>query len=80
MLPAAVIGLAYPLSNYIAVVQYHPHGWAIIRMNLLLGWTAIGWLPALRWSLTMPEAQGGTERHGNGSAGHRGYRRTCITA
>ncbi|MBP8148848.1 MAG: superinfection immunity protein [Limnohabitans sp.] len=30
----------------------HPHGAGIIALNLLLGWTFIGWAVAVIWTLT----------------------------
>ena len=48
-----VIGFfAYFLPAVIAFVRGH-HQWvAISALNLLLGWTALGWIAAFIWSLT----------------------------
>jgi ribosomal protein L37AE/L43A len=44
--------LAYFLPTVIAVTKARPNKGAIFGLNLLLGWTAIGWIVALIWSLT----------------------------
>jgi hypothetical protein len=42
----------YLLPSLIAGKREHHQGWAIFVLNLLAGWTAIGWLLALVWSCT----------------------------
>jgi hypothetical protein len=50
-----VIGLlAYVLPSAVAVWRHHPNAVAISALNLLLGWTVLGWVGALVWSLTRP--------------------------
>ena len=48
----AVIGVVYFLPSIIAARRYHPNGAPIYVVNLFLGWTLIGWVIALAWSLT----------------------------
>ena len=36
----------------IAFVRGHPNRWAIAALSILLGWTCIGWIVAVIWSLT----------------------------
>ena len=36
----------------IAVARYHQSRLAIFAVNLLFGWTVLGWLIAFIWSLT----------------------------
>jgi hypothetical protein len=48
VLPAAV----YFLPTIIAGTRWHVSDGAIFALNLLAGWTALGWLVALVWSLT----------------------------
>ena len=36
----------------IALARHHHNSLAIFALNLLLGWTGIGWIAALIWSLT----------------------------
>ena len=56
-LPATIIGLAvYVLPIIIAVVRRSRSLVGIILVNILLGWTFIGWVVALVWSL-VGEAQ-----------------------
>jgi hypothetical protein len=46
------IGVAvYFLPLIIAVMRSHPNAGALAVLNLLLGWTLLGWVGALVWSL-----------------------------
>ena len=42
----------YFIPNWIASARKHPNANAIFVTNLLLGWTLVGWVVALIWSLT----------------------------
>lgn len=44
--------LLYFLPSLIAMNRRHQSAMAIFLLNLLLGWTAIGWIAALIWSFT----------------------------
>ena len=46
-----VIG-AYFIPSIIGFIRGHHSMWAIFAVNLLFGWTFIGWAVALIWSLT----------------------------
>lgn len=49
----AVIGLfLYFVPTLIAVHRQHRQRLPIFALNLLLGWTFIGWVGAIVWSLT----------------------------
>lgn len=55
--------LVYFLPSWIAMGRGHHNGLAICVLNLLGGWTFIGWLAALVWALTAtpppgPRSQG----------------------
>jgi hypothetical protein len=55
-----VIGLAvgvYFAPTIVAGYREHPNGMAIVLLNLLAGWTFIGWLAALIWSATAIQKQ-----------------------
>lgn len=44
--------LFYLLPALIAAGRHH-HNWvAILALNILLGWTLLGWILALVWSVT----------------------------
>ncbi|MCH8491335.1 MAG: superinfection immunity protein [Oceanicaulis sp.] len=43
------------LPTIIALARGHHNGFAIFLTNLLLGWTVIGWIIALIWSVTAIE-------------------------
>ena len=43
----------YPLPTYIALRRRKRNVAAILILNLLLGWTFIGWTVALVWALTV---------------------------
>jgi hypothetical protein len=48
---------AYFFPTLIASWREHPSWPAIFALNALLGWTALGWIAALVWSLTaVPKA------------------------
>lgn len=44
----------YFLPTIIAFVRRHHNSGPIGILNLFLGWTLIGWVAALVWSLTSP--------------------------
>jgi hypothetical protein len=51
------VGLAlYFLPALIAGSRHHPNATAIFVLNLLLGWTFIGWVVSLVWSFSRPAA------------------------
>jgi hypothetical protein len=43
---------AYIIPGIIASTRKHKNSGAILALNLLLGWTFIGWVICLVWSLT----------------------------
>lgn len=45
------LGIPYLLPSIIASSRRHRNGWGILILNLLLGWTIIGWIAALIWSV-----------------------------
>ena len=47
-----VVGVVYHVPSVVALVRDHPSKGAIIALNILLGWTLLGWVGALVWSLT----------------------------
>jgi len=49
--------LLYFVPSVVAFVRSHHNKWAIFALNLLLGWTFLGWIAALVWSLTRPSPQ-----------------------
>jgi Superinfection immunity protein len=51
MLILAIV-IAYCLPTVIASLRGHRQQGAIFALNLLLGWTLIGWVAALVWGLT----------------------------
>jgi hypothetical protein len=53
-LAALVLGL-YFFPSIVAAVRKHRQQGAIVAVNLLLGWTLLGWVAALAWALVNPE-------------------------
>ena len=48
-----ILGFAlYFIPAIIAWLRGHQSKWAITALNALLGWTFLGWIGALVWSLT----------------------------
>ncbi|WP_413460095.1 superinfection immunity protein [Herbaspirillum huttiense] len=44
--------ILYFLPSYEAWLNRHPKIYAVFTLNLLLGWTLIGWVAAIVWALT----------------------------
>lgn len=42
----------YFLPTIIAAIRSHNNGFSIFLLNLLLGWTVLGWIFALIWSFS----------------------------
>ena len=42
---------AYFLPTFIAFLRQHRNKIAIFLLNLILGWTALGWVGSLIWSV-----------------------------
>lgn len=40
------------LPSIIAIIRQHHNRLGIVALNVLLGWTIVGWAAALVWSLT----------------------------
>lgn len=55
VLPLLIVAaLAYFVPYIIAVFRKHPNRQAILILNLLLGWTVLGWIGALVWAAINP--------------------------
>lgn len=46
-----VLGLLYLIPTVIAVYRGHDHVGPIAAINILLGWSLLGWVGALVWAL-----------------------------
>ena len=51
ILVAGVAFMIYTLPSFVSAVRDHKQSVAIAALNLLLGWTFIGWSLALVWAL-----------------------------
>ncbi len=49
-------GILYFLPSIIAILRRKRNGCAIILLNFFLGWTIIGWVIALVWSVMHEKA------------------------
>ncbi|MDE2991007.1 MAG: superinfection immunity protein [Chloroflexota bacterium] len=49
--------VVYMCPTIIGFIRGQPNKWAIAALNVLLGWTVIGWIVALVWSLSAPTRQ-----------------------
>jgi len=47
-----IVLFLYFLPTYIAVKRDHDSQWAILLLNLLLGWTLFVWIVVFIWSLS----------------------------
>ncbi|WP_255448362.1 superinfection immunity protein [Telmatospirillum sp. J64-1] len=53
LLMALALGLIiYFIPTVIAIERKHPSWGSVIAVNIFLGWTLLGWVAALAWSLT----------------------------
>jgi ABC-type transport system involved in cytochrome c biogenesis permease component len=52
MLLVVLIFTIYFLPALIAFLRQHKNKLAIFLLNLLLGWTVLGWVGSLVWSVT----------------------------
>jgi Superinfection immunity protein len=48
-----VLALPYLLPTLVALARHHRQRQAIAALNILLGWTFVGWVVALVWALTV---------------------------
>jgi len=51
-----IASLLYFIPTVIAWKRNHPQKTPIIALNILLGWSVLGWIGSLIWSLTTPQA------------------------
>jgi hypothetical protein len=47
----------YLAPSFIAATRFHPNFSAIVALNVLLGWSFLGWVVALVWALAHPKPQ-----------------------
>lgn len=52
LIAVAVVLLIYFAPALVANARHHKNTGAIAALNLLIGWTGLGWVLALVWSLT----------------------------
>jgi hypothetical protein len=53
----------YLLPAEIALRRRHHNRMAIVALNILLGWTVLGWIAAFVWSLTSPPPRDELDRN-----------------
>ncbi|MEM9336630.1 MAG: superinfection immunity protein [Patescibacteria group bacterium] len=51
----SVLSLTYLLPTGIAIARKRTNTMAIFVLNLFLGWTLVGWVVALTWSVAKDE-------------------------
>lgn len=54
LLMIALVIAVYFLPMFVAIERRHRNAAAIVTLNILLGWTFLGWVAALVWALTNP--------------------------
>lgn len=47
----AILGTIYLVPTFVAFMRGHRNAMPIFVINLLLGWTLLGWVAALAWSV-----------------------------
>jgi hypothetical protein len=50
MAAVVLLGL-YVIPGLVARSRNHPHAMAIVALNVLAGWTVVGWIIAFVWAL-----------------------------
>jgi len=48
----AIIALVYLFPFWVAAGKHHHNSAAILALNVLLGWTILGWIGAFVWACT----------------------------
>lgn len=51
LLSVVLIAVLYFLPTLIAFIRHHKNSLAVFLLNLLLGWTGLGWIVSLVWSV-----------------------------
>ena len=74
LLWALMLGV-YLLPTIVAWVRDHRKLYAIAAMNVMLGWTILGWIGALIWALTAKDLSSKKSRQCTIIAGNRGRER-----
>lgn len=54
LLYVLIIAVVYFIPGVIATQRKHKNANAITMLNLLLGWTVLGWVASLVWAMTDP--------------------------
>jgi hypothetical protein len=68
-----LLPLVYLVPTVIALVRRHKNALAIVLINIFLGWSVLGWLIVLIWSLTGRAAQPPGYYYHPGPYEHSGY-------
>jgi Superinfection immunity protein len=58
VLLAVSAAMFYFLPSFVAMARGHQNGTAILVLNLLLGWSFVGWVVALVWAFTQVRLTG----------------------
>ena len=61
LLLIAIAVVVYFIPTWVASARKHHNANAIFVMNLLLGWSGLGWIAALIWSFTAVSPKGAVE-------------------
>jgi hypothetical protein len=55
--PIFLLGVVgYIVPSAVAILRKHPQTVAIVALNVLLGWSLVGWVGALVWALVVTDA------------------------
>lgn len=52
-----VMLVLYFLPSFVAAARNHHNGWSIFVVNLFFGWTLLGWVICLAWSVSCVRRQ-----------------------
>ncbi len=57
-----IVVAIYILPLSCAIARDHDHYLEIVALNVLSGWTVLGWIVSLRWALTPPRVRPAVSR------------------
>ena len=49
---AAILSLLYFIPSFVATSRSHPNQVAIVVLNIVAGWSLLGWIVAVVWAST----------------------------
>ncbi len=61
-----IVLAAYFVPSIVAAGRNHSEYGTVVRTNVLLGWTGVGWIAALVWAIRTPALLSAPSPHSSG--------------